>query len=295
MNTMITGTVRLLAAMLAAAPLAPALAEEAEEAPRTAFKVCADPASPPTSTREGTGYENKIAELFAKELGLPVEYTWFPQRIGFIRNTLRDNNNPEGVYKCDIVMGVPSNFELSATTKPYYRSTWAMVYVKGRGLDEVKKPEDLAKLPEEVKKTLRIGLFDRSPVAEWVARNDLMDYMRPYQMMTGDARDYPGRIIEEDLVQDKINVTFVWGPIAGYFAKQVKDHEVVVLPMQPEPGLKFDYAIAMGVRFGEKAWKDQINQLIDAKQQEINAILTEYGVPLLPLEQAGEEGEGDDD
>lgn len=284
-----------LAGALAAVLTLGVQAEEAPEAPRTAFKVCADPSSPPTSVKDGSGYENKIAELFAKELGLPVEYTWFPQRIGFIRNTLKDNMNPEGVYDCDIVMGVPSNFELSATTRPYYRSTWAMVYVKGRGLDEVKRAEDLANLPPEVKKNLRIGLFDRSPATEWVSKNGLMEYMRPYQMMTGDARDYPGRIIEEDLVQDEINVTFVWGPIAGYFAKQVKDHEVVVIPMPVDSGIKFDYEIAMGVRFGEKAWKDQINQLIETKQAEIDAILTEYGVPLLPLQAKGPEEGGDDD
>lgn len=269
-----------LAAAWGAAPLS-AVAAEATTPERTAFRVCADPKTPPNSTREGTGYENKIAELFAKDLGLPVEYTWFPQRIGFIRNTLRDNNTPDGEYKCDIVMGVPDNFELAASTKPYLHSTWVMVYVKGRGLDDVKTPMDLVNLPPETKQKLRIGLFDRSPAALWLSRNGLIEYMTPYQIMTGDPDYYPGRIIEEDLVQDKINLTFVWGPTGGYFAKQVKDHELVVIPMESEPDIKFDFKMSMAVRFGEKEWKEQINGLIDKYQPEINAILAEYGVPQL--------------
>ncbi len=250
---------------------------------RDTLKVCADPYSLPSSNQERQGYENKIAELFAEKLGVPLEFTWFPQRIGFIRKTLRNDETPDESYKCDLVMGVVSNFELAATTKPYYRSTWAMVYVKGRGLDEIKSQEDLYNLSEESRQKLRIGLFDKSPAAELLFRHDLMDYMKPYQMMMGDARDYPGMILEKDLVDDVINLTFIWGPIAGYFAKKITDHELVVVPLHGEPGLKFDYRIAMAVRFGEKDWKDQVNQLIDENKDAIKAILDEYGVPQLEL------------
>jgi mxaJ protein len=248
---------------------------------RTAFKVCADPYSLPTSNREQQGYENKIAQLFAHDLGLPLQYEWFPQRLGFIRNTLKNNDTPDGGYKCDLVMGVPEKFELAATTKPYYRSTWAMVYVKGRGLDEIRLPQDLINLPPEKKSRLRIGVFDQSPAAHWLYQHGLMVYAIPYPIMSGDARAYPGQIIEKDLVDDKINLTFVWGPIAGYFAKQIKAHEIVVIPMRSEDTIKFDYGIAMAVRFGEKAWKEQITQLIDKHKEEIRAILANYGVPLM--------------
>ena len=248
---------------------------------RTAFKVCADPYSLPTSNKEQQGYENKIAQIFAKDLGLPLQYEWFPQRIGFIRNTLKNNDTPDESYKCDIVMGVVDNFELAATTKPYYRSTWVMVYIKGRGLDEVKAPRDLINLPPERKEKLRIGLFDKSPASQWVLKYGLMGQMIPYQIMSGDARAYPGQILEQDLVNDKINVTFIWGPIAGYFAKRIKDPELVIIPMNSEPGIKFDYQITMAVRRGEKAWKEQVNQLIDKHKDDIHGILTEYGVPLL--------------
>lgn len=253
----------------------------ADAAERKAFKVCADPYSLPTSNREQQGYENKIAALFAKDLGLPLQYEWFPQRIGFIRNTLKNNDTPDQSYKCDIVMGVVDNFELAATTNPYYHSAWAMAYVKGRGLDDVKTPTDLANLPQKRKETLRIGLFDKSPATQWVLKNGLMGQMVPYQIMSGDVRAYPGEILEKDLVNDKINLTFVWGPIAGYFAKQIKGHTLAVIPMTSEPGIKFDYRIAMAVRRGEKEWKDQVNSLIDKHKDEIHTILTEYGVPLL--------------
>ncbi|MGH8533975.1 MAG: quinoprotein dehydrogenase-associated putative ABC transporter substrate-binding protein [Gammaproteobacteria bacterium] len=258
-----------------------AVAGPEDQDQRKALKVCADPYSLPSSNKEQQGFENKIAQLFAGDLKLTLEYTWFPQRIGFIRNTLRNNDSADGRYKCDLVMGVPANFELAATTKPYYRSTWTMVYVKGRGWDDVKSQEDLVKLPVERKKALRIGLFDRSPAAMWLIKNDMMENIIPYPIMSGDARAYPGEIIEKDLVADKINLTFVWGPIAGYFAKRVRSPEIAVIPMHSEPGIRFDFSIAMAVRFGEKDWKQRIQALIDERRERIRAILAEYGVPLL--------------
>ncbi len=259
---------------------------------RKAFKVCADPHDLPSSDETRQGYENKIAQLFADDLELPIEYTWFPQRLGFIRNTLRSTDTAGGAYKCDIVMSVPANFELAATTRPYYRSTWTMVYVKGRGLDEIRSAQDLAALPPERRKGLRIGLFDRGPAALWVARHGLMEQAIPYPIMSGDARAYPGQIIEKDLIDDTINLTFVWGPIAGYYAKRAKGHEIVVIPMQSEPGIRFDFAIAMAVRHGEKVWKDQIQGLIDKHRAAIRAILLDYGVPLLEQEEGLKQGEG---
>lgn len=261
-------------------PLVSAAAEGPEASARKVFKVCADPHSLPSSDQGRTGFENKIAQLFADDLKLPIEYTWFPQRMGFIRNTLRSTDTGDGAFKCDIVMSVPATFELAATTKPYYRSAWTMVYVKGRGLDDVRSAADLIALPPERKKALKIGLFDRSPAALWVARHGLMERSIPYPIMSGDALAYPGEIIEKDLVKDTINLTFVWGPIAGYYAKRVPGHEIAVIPMYSEPGIRFDFAIAMAVRHGEKAWKDQVEGLIDKHRAGIRTILLDYGVPL---------------
>ncbi len=250
---------------------------------RDVFKVCAPPSNLPMSNKNGEGYENKLAELFAMKLGLPLEYEWFPQRIGFIRNTLRNNNTPDGRYKCDIVMGVIENLELAATTSAYLRSAWSMVYVKGRGLDYIESQDSLKELAPEKKNQLRIGIWDKGPAPEWFYHRGLMEYGKPYQIMSGDVERNPGKIIEEDLVQDRINLTMVWGPIAGYYRNRLADHELIVFPMRNELRIKFDFRISMAVRHGEPQWLDQINGLISTSQPEIDAILDEYGVPRLQL------------
>ena len=245
-----------------------------------AFRVCADPNNLPFSDNKRGGFENKIAELFAKELGLPVEYTWYPQRFGFLRNTLRARLEGGG-FKCDIVMGVPSNYEQTATTLPYYRSAYMMMYVKGKELDNVKSPQDILKLPNL--RSLKFGLFGGSPPANWVLKYNLMEQMVPYQLQTGAIEDYTGKVIIEDLLPGKIDVLFIWGPIAGYFAKQ--HPELALVSMQSEnekdKDFVFDYAISIGMRQPDKELKEQINKLIEQNQDKINAILTEYGVPLV--------------
>lgn len=250
---------------------------------RQAFKVCQDPNNLPFSSTDGQGIENKIAELFARDLGLPVSYYSFPQRLAFIRNTLR-YKLPGEDFRCDIVMGVPAGFDQVSATKPYYRSTYAMVFAKGVGLDEVKSSRDFLALPAEKRKGLRIGLYDRSPASDWLARHDMVDQGVPYPILNPDPAQYPGEIIERDLGAGKLDVAIVWGPIAGYYAKRVRSRELVVVPMSPEPGMKFDYSMAMGVRYGEPLWKKQIEDLIAKRQPEIQAILRDFGVPLLEPE-----------
>lgn len=242
------------------------------------FRVCADPNNLPFSNSKGEGFENKIAELFAKELGLPVEYTWYPQRMGFLRNTLRSRQE-SGRYKCDIVMGVPFNYHETATTKPYYRSTWVMLYVKGKGLDNVKTPEDILKAPNL--RSLKFGLFGGSPAADWVLKYNLMEQMVPYRLQSGAIEDYTGKVIIEDLLPGNIDVLFIWGPIAGYFAKQHPELALVSMQSENEKDVAFDFAISMGMRQPDKEWKEEINKLIEQNQDKINAILTEYGVPLV--------------
>lgn len=266
-----------------------------DAAARSVLRVCADPYSMPSSNKAREGYENKIAELFGRKLGVPVAYTWFPQRLGFVRNTLTNNETEDGDYKCDLIMGVIENFELAATTRPYLHSAWAMVYVKGRGLDYIRSQDDLLNLTPEQKDALRIGIWDKGPATAFVAQNDLMDQAVPYQSMSGDAKEGPAQMIERELIGDKINLTFVWGPIAGYYAKHSTAQELVVIPMRSEPGLRFDFQIAMAVRFADAAWKRQVDRLIADNQGEIDTILNEYGVPVLPLVLREPEDDDDDD
>jgi quinoprotein dehydrogenase-associated probable ABC transporter substrate-binding protein len=245
------------------------------------LRVCQDPNNMPFSNRAEAGFENKIAALFAQELGWKLEHTWFPQRIGFIRNTLRARVDNSDRFKCDLVVGVPAGFELAATTRPYYHSAYALVYVKGKGLDGVRSLDDLLALKAEQRSKLRLGVFSSSPVTEWLVQNKLMDQVDWYQNQTGDAEQYPGEIIEHDLASGKIDVAFVWGPIAGYFAKNTRSAPMVAVPLKSPPGLKLDFEIAMAVRQGDKEFRQRIDKLIDANQARIAAILEQYGVPLL--------------
>ena len=262
----------------------------AEETPAQPdeLRVCADPYMLPFSNRDEQGFENRIAELFAKKLGVPLKYEFFPQRMGFIRNTLRAERGG-GKFKCDLVISVPESFELAATTEPYYTSTYALVYAKGRGLDGV---DDPAKFADAVKKNdnIKIGLADRGPAQLWVFRNGLMSNIKPYLGQPGDPKVNPGEQMIEEIVAGNIDAAIVWGPTAGYFAKQLKDKaDLVVLPLHDDPSkpdMRFQFSMAMAVRYGDDAWKARVNQFIKDNQDEINAILRDYGVPLLPLKKS---------
>jgi quinoprotein dehydrogenase-associated probable ABC transporter substrate-binding protein len=267
-----------VAALLAlAAPAAPA----AEPAARPVLRVCQDPNNLPFSRRDLAGFENRIAALFAQELGWDIAYTWFPQRMGFVRNTLRAKEPGTERYKCDLITGVAKGFDLGATTQPYYRSTYAMAYVRGKGLDTVRTLDDLLALPPERRAGLKLGVFGGSPVADWLLAHGLMDQIVSYQPQSGDAEEYPGQIVENDLDRGAIDVAFVWGPIAGYFAGRSPDHHIVAVPLASQPGMRLDFEIAMAVRFGDRELKERIDGLIARNRPRIEAILREYGVPLL--------------
>lgn len=251
------------------------------------LKVCADGYMLPYSNKKEEGYENKIAELLAKKLGLKLKYEFFPQRIGFIRNTLRAESEDSEGYKCDLVINVPSGFELAATTDPYYRTTYALVYAKGRKLDEITDPEMLGKYVTDNQLDIKIGLPDRGDPAQlWFFYQELMSYTTPYEGQPGDIKVDPGHTLIQDIVSGKIDTAIIWGPTAGYYANVYKDKaELVLLPikdnMQKNRQMKYSYSNSMAVRYGEKAWKEKINNLVKENIIEIEKILTDYGVPLV--------------
>jgi len=255
-----------------------ALADEGQ-----AFRVCADPNNLPFSAKTLDGLENKIAELWAHELDLPLEYTWFPQRRGFVRNTLKALNAAGGAYKCDIVMGVPAGFDRLLTTRPYYRSTYALVYVKGRSLDDVRTGKDFIDLNPELRGSLRIGAFTPTPGVKWLARHGMTEQLVPFLAMSGDPEAYPGEIIEKELVGGRLDAAIVWGPIAGYFAKRAQPVELAVIPLQSEPGIQFDFAISAGVRYGDGERKRALEELMRETASPMQAIFAAYNVPLLDI------------
>ncbi len=256
---------------------------QAAQGKEEAFKVCADPANPPLSARDGSGFENKIAQLFADDLGQRIEYTWFPQRIGFLRNTLKARDPKTGKYKCDVVMGVPAGYELASTTQPYYRSTYVLVVAKGKGFDDIHKPEQLFDLPAGRKEQLKIAMFDRTPGVTWLLRHKLLKQGRTYQSMTGDATVNTAMRLDKAFSDDHINMAVVWGPVGAYLAwKHPRDYKLI--PLRSEKGIRFNYAIAMAVRRGDKERQRTLQDLIERRHADIHAVLREYHIPLVDKE-----------
>lgn len=246
------------------------------------LRVCADPNNMPQSNSRGEGYENKIAEALAKDLGRKVEYTFFPQRMGFVRNTLRQRDEENGRYKCDVIIGVPKGYELTATTAPYMHSVYAMVVPAKGELKDIKAPEDILRLPPEKLQSLRFGAFARSPAADWLLNNGLYPQTTFYQQQSGDPEEHPARIIERELTDGKIDIAIVWGPVAGFLVNRHANPDGWnIVPFKPDPKIKFDYEMSMGVRFGEAEWKATLDDWISRNQERIREILTSYGVPLL--------------
>jgi quinoprotein dehydrogenase-associated probable ABC transporter substrate-binding protein len=244
--------------------------------------VCADPSGLPQSNDRGEGYENRIAQVLAKDLGKKVEYTFFPQRMGFVRMTLRARNETTLKFKCDVIIGVPKGYDLTATTQPYMRSTYAMVFTEKRAeFKSFKAPEDLLALPPAKLQSLRIGIFGRSPAADWLLQNNLIERAQMYASQSGDPKETPDTIVDRDLSSGKIDVAIVWGPVAGQLLRQ---HTTwTSLAFKPDPKIKFDYEISMGLRQGEKEWKDTLDQWIGTHHEQIQTILLDYRIPLLEL------------
>ena len=234
------------------------------------LKVCADPNNLPFSNQAGEGFENRLAQLLGQALGEKVEYTWWAQRRGFIRNTLKAG-------RCDVVIGVPSNFDQTLTTEPYYRSSYALVYRKNSGYD-------LHTLNDPQLAKLKIGVHlvgdGISPPAEVLARRGLVDNVVGYSIF-GDYRqpNPPARLIEA-VARGDVDVAIAWGPLAGYFARH-SDRALVVVPL-PQSGnaaLPFQFSISMGVRRGDVTMRDRLNAVLEQKRPEIHALLEQYGVP----------------
>jgi len=251
------------------------------------FKVCADPLNPPYSTQKQDGFENKIAELFAKKLGQTVEYTWFAQRIGFIRNTLTAPVNDREVdsknFKCDVVMGVPAGYDLTLNTQPYYQSTYVLLIAKGRGWDDIKDAAQLPALLLDRQETLKIAMFDRGPGTTWLQKNGLLDQGISYQSMSGDSENNAAMQIDADLKAKKIDMVILWGPMAAYVIAQSPENSYTVIPMQSTADIKFDFAMAMGVRKSDKERKEILDKLISENSAEIKAIMESYHIPLVPI------------
>lgn len=276
-----------LAAATVPQPTAASPTKPPAASPSQALKVCADPNNLPQSDRNGAGYENELARALARDLGRPVEYTYFPQRMGFVRNTLKHRDEATGEFECDLIVGVPVGFEPTATTHAYMRSTYALVVPARAHLGALSEPNELLQLPEERLRRLRFGVFSKSPATDWLLRNGLIERATFYAPQSGDVTEHPAGIVERELARGAIDVAIVWGPVAGFLASRHPGPDKwTAVPFKPDPEIRFDYEIAMGVRSGEPEWKNTLNRWITDHHAEIDKILSRYQVPLLAMSAA---------
>jgi len=240
---------------------------------RPILRVCADPNNLPFSDRSGAGFENEIAELLAADRGATLEYTWWAQRRGFIRNTLN-----AGV--CDIVIGLPRGIELVRTTRPYYRSSYVFVSRRDRSLD-------LISFDDPRLRALRIGVqmigddFNNSPPAHALSRRGMTRNIVGFPVYGDYSRPGPLADIVAAVDRHEVDAAVVWGPAAGYFARRSKARLALhaVVPHSDSPSLPFVFGISMAVRRDDVARHDELDDFVVRRRADIDAILDRYGVP----------------
>jgi quinoprotein dehydrogenase-associated probable ABC transporter substrate-binding protein len=262
--------------MIVVLPIGAAPATQPAQPGARVLHVAADPNNLPFSNDRGEGFENKIAQLIARDLGATVEYTWRAQRRGFFRETLKHGD-------AELVMGVPREFEKGTLqTSPYYRSGYVFVSRADRSLD-------LHSLDDAALRSLKVGVHvvgdgNATPPAQALARRGIVDNVVGYSIY-GDYREPnpPARIIDA-VANGEVDVAIVWGPLAGYFAKH-QPVTLTVVPVEPQldpPALPLAFDICVGVKRGNKALRDEIDGVLQRRGAEVASILDEYGVPRVP-------------
>ena len=238
----------------------------------TTFRVCADPNNLPFTNKNGEGFENKIAELIGKQLGVPVEYTWFAQRRGFFRNTLREG-------KCDAVIGAPEKFERADSTEPYYYSSYVFVSRKDRNLD-------ITSFDDPRLKGLKIGVQMigddalNTPPAHLLADRGMIDNIVGYSVYGEYTEPNPPSKIIDAVVNKDVDIAVVWGPLAGYFAaKQTVPLDIGAVQTKLDEKLPVAFGISIAVRYGEEQFKEKLNGILARNRRDIERILAEYHIP----------------
>lgn len=245
------------------------------------LRVCADPNNLPFSNDRLEGFENKIIELVAQELHATVSYTWWAQRRGFIRNTLKAG-------LCDVVAGTPSNIEMLRTTAPYYRSTY--VFVSRADRAQPRSFDDPALREARVGVHLIGDDGANSPPAHALARRGIVGNVRGFSIYGDYSFPNPPARIVDAVASGEIDVAIVWGPLAGYFAARAS-LPLSISPVRPQidgPQLPMIYDISMGVRREDEPLRHEIDAALEKRRAEVDAVLAHYGVPRIdrPLRQA---------
>jgi mxaJ protein len=266
------GRVRLcvLAALLA-------IAVPAQAGPPRVLRVCADPNNLPFSSKDAPGFENEIADVLAKELDATVEYTWWAQRRGFFRNTLK-------AELCDVVIGVPVGLQMVKSTAPYYRSSYVFVTRADRALD-------LRSLDDERLRTLRIGVQivgddgASAPPVHALSARGIVNNVIGYSVYGDYTKDSPPADAVRAVARGEIDVAIVWGPLAGGTARRLRERlRITPVAEVRDHGLPMQFSIGLGVRKPDEALRVELEQAVRARAVDIRKILARWRVPQLPLE-----------
>lgn len=238
------------------------------------LRVCADPNNLPFSNEREEGLENALVRLVADELNMAVEYTWWAQRRGFIRNTLRAGS-------CDVVPGIAASSEMVLATRPYYRSTYVFATRRDRALG-------IASLDDPTLRRLRIGVhvvgddYTNTPPAHALANRGIVHNVRGYSVYGDYSQPNPPARLLDAVVDGDIDVAIVWGPFAGYAA--AGGAPLALVPVSPQvdlPFLPFVFDIAMGVRRDDDALRARLDSVLERRQPDIAVLLKRYGVPVV--------------
>jgi mxaJ protein len=264
---------RTLAALVLAAVAMAGCGPASAASTQRSLRVCSDPNNLPFSNERQEGFENRIAELVAKDLNARVSYLWWAQRRGFVRNTINQG-------KCDLLIGVPSRFERVRTTIPYYRSTYVFVTRRDRHLH-------IASLDDPALRRLSVGVQmigdngTNSPPAHALSRRHIISNVHGYSVYADYRQANPPARVIDAVARGDVDVAVAWGPLAGYFSQR-EPVPLDITPVSPQidlPFLPFVFDISMGVRRGDDALREELNGVIARRKKEIDRILDEYGVP----------------
>ncbi|MCW3798445.1 quinoprotein dehydrogenase-associated putative ABC transporter substrate-binding protein [Sphingomonas sp. BN140010] len=239
------------------------------------LKVCADPNNLPFSNAKEEGFENRIVRIVAAELRADVEYVWWAQRRGNVRETLNAG-------LCDIIPGVGSSLDMLATTRPYYRSAYVAVVRDPalKGLSSFDDPR-LARLKIGVQLIGDDG--SNTPPAHALSRRGMIDNVRGFAVYGDYSQPLPQAPIVQAVASGEVDAAFVWGPTAAFFIRRsaVPLSYAVVSPLSDGPALPMAFDISMGMRRTDVPLRRELEAALERRAVEIRSVLVSYGVPLL--------------
>lgn len=259
--------VMLVAAMAAIPATAAQNAATGELVNRDALRICANPSNLPFSNDKGEGFENKIAELLAAKLEKKLEYAWYPASLGFVRNTLR-------ARRCDVIIGITGVHELVQNSNPYYRTAWTVV-------QRADDSRAIAGFDSSALAGMKIGVIAQTPPVTELAKRGLLGGIVSYRLHVDTRVENPSRQMLEDLAAGKIDAGYVYGPQGGYWQNRLQTP--LKASVLRADNTRLSFRITMGIRHNEPLWKKKINDFLRGNKAAIEKILSDYGVPLLPI------------